>query len=136
LLIFIWLFYPQLEATSFDGEFAQVRGISTNVVFILILSITAVAIVLLQTYVGIVMVIAMLTLPAGTASFKAKNMLQMMILAWLYASLFSVGGLVMGWEFDLPVGAIVVVIAGSVFLIFSVVTMVKKKRVKKYDKSS
>ncbi|MFA7671704.1 MAG: metal ABC transporter permease, partial [Sphaerochaetaceae bacterium] len=41
LLIFIWLFYPQLEATSFDGEFAQVRGISTNVVFILILSITA-----------------------------------------------------------------------------------------------
>lgn len=130
VLILVWRFYPQLEASSFDDEFAQVKGISTSVVFLIILSITAIAVVLLQTFVGIVMVIAMLTLPAGTAGFSAKNMISMMILAWLYSSLFSIGGLVAGWSLDLPVGAMVVVIAGTVFLGVSLFSMIAKKRKK------
>ena len=73
VIVLVWLFYPQLEASSFDDEYAQVRGIATDVVFFIILTITAIAIVLLQTFVGIVMVIAMLTLPAGTANFHSRN---------------------------------------------------------------
>ncbi len=128
VILMVWRFYPQLEASSFDNEFSQVKGISTHVVFLILLSVTAIAIVLLQTFVGIVMVIAMLTLPAGTASFSAKNMLGMMILATLYASLFSIGGLVTGWSFDLPVGAMVVVFAGAVFLTFSGARMITKRK--------
>lgn len=130
VLLLVWRFYPQLEATSFDDEFSQVRGISTNIVFLILLSVTAIAIVLLQTFVGIVMVIAMLTLPAGTAGFHARNMFGMMLLAWLYATLFSVGGLAAGWTFDLPVGAMVVVFAGAVFLGFSFFGMIMKRRAK------
>ena len=54
----MWRFYPQIEATSFDEEFARVRGINTHLVFVILLIITAIAIVLLQTFVGLVMVIA------------------------------------------------------------------------------
>ncbi len=128
VIIMVWRFYPQLEATSFDDEFSQVKGISTNVVFLVLLSITAIAIVLLQTFVGIVMVIAMLTLPAGTANFSAKNMLSMMFIASFYSSIFSFGGLATGWAFDLPVGAMVVVFAGAVFLSFSIIKMLIKRR--------
>ncbi|MDD3366762.1 MAG: metal ABC transporter permease [Sphaerochaetaceae bacterium] len=128
VLILVWRFYPQLEASSFDDEFAQVKGISTPVVFLVILSITAIAVVLLQTFVGIVMVIAMLTLPAGTAGFSAKNMASMMVLAWFYSSLFSIGGLVAGWTLDLPVGAVVVVLAGIIFLGVSVFSMIVRKQ--------
>lgn len=127
VLLLVWRFYYQLEATSFDDEFSQVRGISTNAVFLIILSVTAIAIVLLQTFVGIVMVIAMLTLPAGTAGFSSRNMFGMMILAWLYASLFSVGGLVAGWNLDLPVGAMVVVLSGFVFLASSFISMLRRR---------
>lgn len=128
VIALVALFYPQLEAASFDNEFAQVRGIPTNILFLIILSVTAIAIVLLQTYVGIVMVIAMLTLPAGTASFSARNMGMMMIFSYLYSTLFSVGGLVVGWHYDLPVGAVVVVLSGSIFLLFSLISMLKRKR--------
>lgn len=127
VIFLVWRFYPQLEASSFDDEFSQVKGISPHAVFLILLSVTAIAIVLLQTFVGIVMVIAMLTLPAGTAGFSAKNMLGMMILAWLYASIFSIGGLVAGWSFDLPVGAMVVVFAGAIFLAFSAGKMFVRK---------
>jgi zinc transport system permease protein len=136
VIVLVALFYPQLEAASFDNEFAQVRGIPTNILFLIILSVTAIAIVLLQTYVGIVMVIAMLTLPAGTAGFSARNMGMMMVFSYLYSTLFSVGGLVVGWHYDLPVGAVVVVLSGSVFLLFSFISMLnKKRRTIKNDKS-
>ncbi|MDR3333931.1 MAG: metal ABC transporter permease [Treponema sp.] len=128
VLILSWRFYPQLEATSFDEEFAQVRGVPTTVVFLVILMISAVAIVLLQTFVGIVMVIAMLTLPAGTAATCARSLAGMMLWSCLFAGLFSVGGLVLGWTFDAPVGAMTVIIAGIVFLGAAVVRVLASRK--------
>jgi len=123
-----WRFYPQLEASSFDEEFAQVRGVYTQTVFMVILSITAIAVVLLQTFVGIVMVIAMLTLPAGTAGYRSRNLAGMMVLGWIFSSVFSVGGLAVGWVLDIPVGATVVVLAGAVFLTVTLIQMIKRKQ--------
>jgi zinc transport system permease protein len=119
VIALVWRFYPQLEASSFDEEFARVRGVNTTAVFLALLLVTAAAIVLLQTFVGIVMVIAMLTLPAGTASSFAKSLSAMMVLSCVFSALFSLLGLVFGWVFDLPVGAVTVVIAGIVFLLVS-----------------
>jgi zinc transport system permease protein len=109
-------FYPQLEASSFDAEFSRVRGVPVDRFFLALLAVTAVAIVLLQTFVGIVMVIAMLTLPAGTAGVFARSLAGMMVLSCLFSGVFSVCGLFIGWVFDIPVGAVTVILAGAVFL--------------------
>jgi zinc transport system permease protein len=74
VLFLAWRFYAQIEAASFDEEFARVRGIRFNLVFLILLAVTAVAIVLLQTFVGIVMVIAMLTLPAGCSCVFSRSL--------------------------------------------------------------
>jgi zinc transport system permease protein len=116
VLFLVWRFYSQIEAFSFDGEFAQIRGVPVAAVFLLLLAITAVAIVLLQTSVGIVMVIAMLTLPSGCAAVFSRNLAGMMLFAGLFSACFALCGLAAGWAFDLPVGAVTVVIAGLVFL--------------------
>ena len=113
-------FYAQIEASSFDEEFARTRGVPVEKIFLLLLGLTAVAIVLLQTFVGIVMVIAMLTLPAGCAGVFSKSLGGMMVASCLFSALFSICGLVTGWFFDLPIGAMTVIIAGIVFLGFSV----------------
>lgn len=110
------VFYPQIEASAFDEEFARTRGVPADAVFLGILTITALAVVLLQTFVGIVMVIAMLTLPAGTAGYAVRNLAGMMGGAVLLSVLFSISGLALSWTLDLPTGALVVVIAGAVFL--------------------
>ncbi len=130
VILLAWRFYPQIEATSFDEEFSEVRGIPTRLVFLVILSVIAVSVVLLQTFVGIVMVIAMLTLPSGTAGYKARNLASLMFFGTLYAMLFSVGGLAAGWVLDLPVGAMVVVFAGGVFLGRAVTYLLKSRRSK------
>ncbi len=109
-------FYPQIEASAFDEEFARTRGVPSDAVFLGILTVTALAVVLLQTFVGIVMVIAMLTLPAGTAGYAVRNLAGMMGGAVLLSIQFSISGLALSWSLDLPTGALVVVIAGAVFL--------------------
>jgi zinc transport system permease protein len=126
VLILARRFYSQIEASSFDAEFARTRGVPVDKIFLLLLGLTAVAIVLLQTYVGIVMVIAMLTLPSGCAGVFSRSLGGMMISSCLFAAFFSICGLMSGWFFDLPVGAMTVIIAGVVFLGFSVFRAAKK----------
>ena len=116
VLFLAWRFYPQIEASSFDEEFARARGVPVQAVFLVLLAVTAVAIVLLQTFVGILMVIAMLTLPAGCAGGFSRSLGGMMALSCVFSAFFSVCGLAAGWAFDLPVGAVTVIIAGTVFL--------------------
>jgi zinc transport system permease protein len=116
VLFLVRRFYPQIEAASFDEEFARVRGVPVQAVFLALLAVTAVAIVLLQTFVGIVMVIAMLTLPAGSASAFSRSLGHMMLLSCVFSAFFSVCGFAFAWVFDLPVGAMTVIIAGTVFL--------------------
>ncbi|HPS43450.1 MAG TPA: metal ABC transporter permease [Treponemataceae bacterium] len=130
VLFLAWRFYPQIEASSFDEEFARVRGVHTNAVFFALLAITAISVVLLQTFVGIVMVIAMLTLPAGTAGYGAKNLAGMMVVGTVLSLFFSAGGLALGWALDAPVGAMVVVIAGAVFLAAAGIRAIARKRPK------
>lgn len=116
ILLLAYRFYPQLEASAFDEEFAKVRGVPTEGLFLAILTLTAVAVVLLQTFVGLVMVIAMLTLPAGTASYLARNLASLMGWGVVFSFLFSLGGLALSWSYDLPTGAVVVVLAGTVYV--------------------
>jgi zinc transport system permease protein len=126
VLLLAWRFYPQIEAASFDEEFARVRGVRFELVFLILLAITALAIVLLQTFVGIVMVIAMLTLPAGCSGVFSRSLGGMMLLSCIFSLVFSVCGVVIGWVFDLPVGAMTVIIAGAVFLGISALRAVKR----------
>jgi zinc transport system permease protein len=131
LVVFIvWRFYPQIVASSFDDDFSRVRGIRTNVFFLAILTVTAISVVLLQTFVGIVMVIAMLTLPAGTAGYRARNLAGMMIAGSVFSAIFSVAGLATSWALDVPAGATTVVIAGMVFLVGAVIQLISRKRAK------
>ncbi|HPS58608.1 MAG TPA: metal ABC transporter permease [Spirochaetota bacterium] len=126
-VFFAWRFYPQIEASAFDREFARSRGVNTDVIFLVILAVTAVAVVLLQTFVGIVMVIAMLTLPAGTAGYIARNLASMMWLGFGFSAFFTVSGICASWSLDLPAGATVVVFAGAVFLLAAAAKLIISK---------
>jgi len=124
VLFLAWRFYPQIEASAFDDEFSRVRGVKTDVLFLILLTVIAIAVVLLQTFVGIVMVIAMLTLPAGTAGYIARNLAWMMWLGTFFSAFFTIIGISASWSLDTPAGATVVVITGAVFLLAAVIQMI------------
>jgi zinc transport system permease protein len=128
VLLLVVRYYRHIEAASFDEEFAATKGVPVTAVYLALVLVIAVAIVLLQTFVGIVMVIAMLTLPAGTAGYFSRNLAGMMVNATLLSLVFSVGGLAVSWHFDLPAGAVIVLLSGAVFIAFSAGRMLAGRR--------
>lgn len=111
------LFYHQLLAVCFDEEYARLRGIRTDLFYLLLLCLTALTVVLLVRVVGIVMVIALLTLPAAVAGSFARNLSQMMVLATLCSMAFISSGLAVSYNHDLPSGPTIIVLAGLTYLL-------------------
>ena len=120
LIGFVIFFYNRFLAISFDEEFARLRGIHVDFLYLLLLCLTALTIVLMVRIVGIVMVIALLTLPAAIANVFSKHLWQMMIIATLFSMTFIVIGLMISYIFNLPSGPAIITISGFVYLIISV----------------
>lgn len=111
------LFHERILAVAFDEEFARLRGVSTATYFMLLLIMTALSVVLLVRLVGIVMVIALLTIPAAIAGRFVSRIWQTMVVATVLSMLFIGGGLFSAYQFDLPNGPIIILIAGAAYLL-------------------
>ena len=123
------LLYNQFQAVCFDEEFADVRGLRVKAYYLLLLCIVALTVVLLVTVVGIVMVIALLTLPAAVAGQFSKTLARMMGLAVAFSAVFTFAGLAISYQPDLPSGATIVVLAGATYLaVTAALSMLRRHR--------
>jgi len=120
-------FYHALLAVCFDMEFARLRGIPAGFFYLLLLCLTALTVVLLVRVVGIIMVIALLTLPAAIAGQFAKRLWQMMILSTLLCMAFVWIGLSISYRLRLSSGPTIIMVAGTVYLVVTLVQAVRRK---------
>ena len=114
------IFHNQLLAVCFDQEYARLRGVPVEAFYMLLLGLTALTVVVLSTIVGVVMVIALITLPAAVAGQFAKRLWHMMALATALCATFTTLGLAVSYEPDLPPGATIIVLAGAAYLLVMV----------------
>lgn len=121
-------FYNQFLAVCFDEEFARVRGMRVDFYYLLLLGLTALTVVLLVTVVGIILVIALLTLPVAVAGHFARRLWQMMALATVFSILFTTAGLAISYKPDLPAGATIIVLAGATYLVVVVLSRLLRPR--------
>lgn len=110
------LFHNKFVAISFNEELARLRGVHVEACELLFMVITALTVVLLVQIVGIVLVIALLTLPAASVGFFVRRMVPMMATAAALSLLITVGGLAISYTPELPAGATIVEFAGVIFL--------------------
>ncbi len=133
LLLVIGLFYRQFLAISFDEEFTRVRGVPVAFFYLLLLVMVAVTVVLLIQVVGLILVIALLTLPAAVAGHYVHSLRPMMVLATFLGSLFTTAGLAISYDPDLPAGPTIVLVAGGVYIVSAVISrMVAERRARQY----
>jgi zinc transport system permease protein len=117
LLTLVALLYRQFLAVSFDEEFARLRGLPVTLLHLLLLSLVAVTVVLLIRVVGLILVIALLTLPAAIAGQYVLTLGRMMVLAVLLGMLLTTSGLALSYGPDLPTGASTILLSGAVYLL-------------------
>jgi len=119
LLLALFLGYNRLQALCFDEEQANLRGLNIAVFYTLLLCIIACTVVLLVSVVGVVLVVALLTIPAAMASQYARSLAGMMLLSSLMTMVFVTAGIGLSFMSDWPVGPTIILVAGSAYLLQS-----------------
>lgn len=111
------LCYKEFMAVCFDAEFARLRGLRVDAYYLLLLCLIAVTVVILVQVVGLVLVIALLTLPAAIAGVISRSLRGMMVLAAVLGSFFTASGLAISYRPGLPTGATIIIVAGVCYLV-------------------
>jgi zinc transport system permease protein len=121
ILGLVGCYYHPLLAMSYDEEFALVRGVPVRGLYLALIVMVAITVVLVMQMVGLILVIALLTMPSFIAERHAGSLLQMMAMAVLLNLVFIVGGLWLSYTFDLTSGASIILVAGGGFFLSWVV---------------
>ena len=111
------MFYHKFLVISFQPELARLRGIRVGIYHTVLLVLISLTVVLLTQVVGLVMVIALLTLPAATALQFTKRLWSAMLAASVLCFLFTIGGIAVSYGPELPAGATVIQVAGATYLL-------------------
>ena len=122
LVLTVALCYRQFLAVSFDEEFARLRGVPVAFFYLLLLCLVAVTVVLLIQVVGLILVIALLTLPAAVAGHWVHSLGGMMAIATLLGAALTSTGLALAYVPDLPAGPTMILLAGAVYVLSAVVS--------------
>lgn len=109
------LLYRKLQAMSFDSEFASLRGIRVNLLYFLLLTLIALCIVVSVRAVGLILVIALLTIPPFIAQIFSKHLHTMIILSTLIATFFCISGLLISYYLNISSGASIILLASVSF---------------------
>jgi len=112
----VFIFYHQFIYISFDEESARLRGIPVDFTYLMLLCLIALTIVILIQTVGLVLVIALLTLPASIANMFSRSITRMMFLAVIFSIFFTMSGLSLSFSLNMPSGALIIMVAGLSYL--------------------
>ncbi len=118
ILISIIFLYNRFLAMSYDKEFLTLRGINANYLYTYFLILTSLTIVMSVRAIGIILILALFTIPSLIAEKWTKKFFYMMIISGILGTVFMAGGIIISFYYDISATPAIVIIA-SVFLLIS-----------------
>jgi len=110
-------FYNGFLALSFDEEFAQTMGVPVKTLYFILLGLMALSVVMVIRVVGLILVIALLTIPPYIAEKFSVSLAWMMVFSTILSCIFSFTGLWLSYAFNLTSGATVILVASLFFFV-------------------
>ncbi|HOI14202.1 MAG TPA: iron chelate uptake ABC transporter family permease subunit [Methanoculleus sp.] len=104
-------FYQELQAVTFDPDYARVMNLPVERLSLLLLVLIALTVVMLIRVVGIILVIALLTLPAAISRLYTTRIRSMMLLAVALGIIFTVAGIWLSYLANVPSGATIILVS-------------------------
>ena len=115
VVILVIVFFKELLAISLDEEFSAVIGIPNNVFYIMLLMLVSLSAVLLIRIVGIILVIALLTIPAAICRQFTYNIKNLIISSMITGTILTIGGLFLSYILDMTSGATIILLLTFAF---------------------
>lgn len=132
VIIIISIFFGrEFVYISFDEEFSWTLGVPVKFTYIILLCLVSLNVIILIRVVGIIMVIALLTIPATIAKQFTYNIKKMMALSAVTGIIVTLLGLFTSYALDLASGATIIILLAFTFLISYGIKYFISKRLKK-----
>ena len=128
ILVPVVYFYNDFMALSYDEDFAQIRGVRVGALYFLLLGLVAIAVVMIIRIVGLILVIALLTIPPYIAEKYSSSLAKMMLFSFVLSCLFTTVGIWLSFIFNLTSGATIILVAGVCFSISLLVELLRAKK--------
>lgn len=119
IILTVVAFFKEFSAISFDEEFSTVVGVHTRGLYLLLLCLVALSVVVLIRVVGVILVIALLAVPAALSRQYTDNIKKLILLSIFTGMVLTVAGLFLSSALDLASGATIVLVLGIAFLFSS-----------------
>jgi len=117
IILIVALFYKEFFSISFDEEFSIVVGIPVRILYMVILCMVALSVVILIRVVGIILVIALLTIPASICSQFTYNIKKLMVGSVVVGIISTVAGLFISYLLNIASGASIVIFLVLIFIV-------------------
>jgi zinc transport system permease protein len=128
IIALVFSFFFEFQAITFDEEFARAVGMPVDNLYFLLLLMIALTTVLLIKLVGIILVIALLSIPSAISINYMKSLKGMMILSTILGVVFTVVGLLISYYLNLASGATIIIVAVIGYIISYVINFLSNKR--------
>jgi len=128
IFIIVSFFYKQFLTIAYDEEYAKVIKIPVNALYMLLLALISVSIIMIIQVVGLILVIALLTIPPYIAEKTSSSLYKMMMISSFLSLIFTLCGLWLSYTKNLSSGASIILVASLFFFMFEVFQYLKKKK--------
>ena len=115
VFLIVWSLYNSFLAMSFDEEFARAMGVRVGLLYYVLLGMIALSVIMLIRLVGLILVIALLTIPPYIAEKFCSSLKGMMVVSVFLNCLFSLIGLWFSYFLNLTSGAAFIMVASAFF---------------------
>lgn len=109
----------------FDEAYLKIIGVKTRFFETVLYILIAVSVVLLIKVVGMILAIALLTIPPAIAKLFTKKLSLLMLTSVIVSMFVSILGLVFSYYFDIPSGATIILLAVLIYVVSYFVYRVK-----------
>jgi zinc transport system permease protein len=117
ILATVFVFFKEFQSIAFDEEFSTISGLPTKTLYMILLSLVALSIIVLIRVVGIILILALLTIPTVIAKQFTNELKKLMFYSTLFAAVFTIAGLWLSYLFNMPSGATIVLVLAVAFFI-------------------
>jgi len=119
ILMVVAFFFRELLHICFDEEFSEVVGVPVEPLYIALLCLISLSVIVLVRAVGVILTIALLSIPSSISLRLTHSLKGMMILSTLLSLMLLILGLALSYLLDLPPGALTVLLSIGAFTLSS-----------------
>src|SRR5438874_1793477 len=115
LVVVVLLLQKELVLLAFDPEMARVMGVPTRAIYYLLLGLIGLTVIVCLRTLGVILVTALLVIPASAGRQLANRVPTMMLTAVIVSVLSAFGGLLLSYHLSISSGASIVLCSSVCF---------------------